>query len=241
MAKRYGVEGAGRAAVVASLFDSIATRYDLVNDLQSFGMHRRWKRRLVEIAEVRRGEPALDACCGTGDIAMALAGAGARVTGMDFSRSMLAEAARRPVPGDAIPPQFVIGDALSMPFDDGSFDLVTIAYGLRNLADLDRGLGELWRVLRPGGRLAALEFGAPKSALARRLWFWHLGWVIPWYGRLFAGNAAAYAYILDSLLCYPDADAVAMRLSRLGFERIRVFSILGGVMSIHRADKSPRL
>jgi demethylmenaquinone methyltransferase / 2-methoxy-6-polyprenyl-1,4-benzoquinol methylase len=237
----YFVEGEGRAAGVAALFSRIAPRYDLINDLQSFGLHRLWKRRVVRLANPRPGRHALDLCCGTGDIAFALAARGADVIGADFSAPMLHQARRRSESrGDRKDsPRFIQADALHLPFSDASFDLVTVGYGLRNFADLDRGLSEIVRVVKPGGRIVSLDFGLPANPFLKRLWLAHLGIVIPWFGRLFAGDAAAYAYLKESLLRYPAQAGVDARLASLGCSKRRVINLLGGVMAIHVADRDP--
>lgn len=236
MPSKFYVEGDKRAAKVEDLFAAVAPRYDLINDLQSFGLHRLWKRKLIRLAEVKPGERALDVCCGTGDIAFALARAGADATGFDFSEPMLAVARRRAL---AIPnsefriPSFQQGDALQLPFSDASFDVVTISYGLRNLADFDRGLRELTRVLRPGGRLLVLDFGKPDLAVWRWLYFQYLRWLVPVFGRLFCGDADTHGYILDSLKKYPAQRGVEAKLRELGHAETRVVNLLGGVMGIN--------
>ncbi|MBL9172112.1 MAG: bifunctional demethylmenaquinone methyltransferase/2-methoxy-6-polyprenyl-1,4-benzoquinol methylase UbiE [Verrucomicrobiales bacterium] len=235
---RYYVEGEARAAKVEDLFAAVAPRYDLINDLQSFGLHRLWKRRLVRLAEIRTGDRALDVCCGTGDVAFALARAGAEVTGLDFSEPMLAVARRRAagrVPSAGPAPRFQQGDALQLPFPDASFDVATVSYGLRNLADLDRGLQELHRVLKPGGRLLVLEFGKPELAAWRWIYFQYLRLAVPVFGRLLCGDADAYGYILESLEKYPAQHGVDARLRGLGFTDTRVINLLGGIMGIHVA------
>lgn len=245
--------GLPQPARVKALFDGIARRYDLMNDLQSLGLHRRWKRWLVTLAQPQPGERALDVCCGTGDIAFELARRGVAVLGVDFSQAMLQAAQARvaplgagTIPGQAQPDQsahgnpcFVQADALRLPFTDRSVDIVTIGYGLRNLADWQAGLAELWRVLRPGGRLLVLDFGKPARRVWRRAYFAYLRWLVPCLGRLFAGNAAAYRYILESLESYPAQRGVAAALSRMpGVEAVRLWELLGGVMSIHLARKA---
>ncbi|MFO1460738.1 MAG: bifunctional demethylmenaquinone methyltransferase/2-methoxy-6-polyprenyl-1,4-benzoquinol methylase UbiE [Verrucomicrobiota bacterium] len=237
---RYYDEGEARAAKVEDLFAAVAPRYDLVNDLQSFGLHRLWKRRLVRLAEIRPGDRALDVCCGTGDVAFALAGAGAEVTGLDFSEPMLAVARRRAgerVPSKGPVPRFQQGDALQLPFPDAEFDAVTVSYGLRNLADLDRGLRELYRVLKPGGRLLILDFGKPDFAAWRWIYFQYLRLAVPLFGRVFCGDADAYGYILESLERYPAQRGVDLRLLGLGFGDTRVHNLLGGVMGINVAKR----
>ena len=187
---KFHQPGEERAARVEDLFAIVAPRYDLINDLQSLGLHRRWKRTLVRMAGIHPGDRALDVCCGTGDVAFALRHAGAEVTALDFSPAMLAVAderarnavlsRRRALQAPAV--QFLCGDALRLPFAGESFDVVTVAYGLRNLADWERGLEEMWRVARPGGRLLVLDFGKPANAIWRRMYFSYLKRFVPWFG-----------------------------------------------------------
>jgi len=234
----YFVQGRERAHRVSELFASIATRYDLINDIQSFGLHRWWKHRLVRLAPAGPGRQALDVCCGTGDLTLALARRGFVTTGIDFSEPMLAVARRRGIrqPGMG-GVRFVHGDALQLPFATASFDVVTVAYGLRNLADVDAGLRELIRVLRPGGTLLILEFGKPASAVLRWLWFGYLRLALPVYGFLFAGDARAYAYILESLLHYPGQTVIQSKLAGLGAAEGKMVNLFGGMMSMHAVRK----
>lgn len=244
MANPFYEPGERRAQRVNDLFGGIARRYDLINDLQSFGLHRLWKRRLVTLAGVRSGQQALDVCCGTGDVALRLARGGARVVGLDFSEPMLRVARERTraatVGPNDLDLEFVQGDALDLPFEANTFHAVTISYGLRNLADLERGLRELWRVARPDGRLVALDFGKPANPLWRRIYFAYLRGVVPWLGRLLVGNPEAYAYILESLGQYPGQHHVADLMRELPMTDIRVLNLLGGMMSIHSAIKPER-
>lgn len=232
MASKYYVEGAGRTAKVEDLFAVVAPRYDVINDLQSLGMHRVWKRRLVAAAAPRSGDVALDLCCGTGDVAFALAARGAIVTGIDFSPAMLAVARRRP---GCPPVTFLQGDAMALPVADASVDVVTVAYGLRNVADVGRALLEWRRVLRPGGRLVVLEFGKPPHPAWRWLYFQYLRWVVPVFGRLFCGDADTHGYILESLVRYPGQRGIDERLRALGFRESRVVDLMGGAMSLNVA------
>jgi demethylmenaquinone methyltransferase/2-methoxy-6-polyprenyl-1,4-benzoquinol methylase len=169
--------GDQRAAKVNDLFAAIARRYDLLNDLQSFGLHRLWKRRVVELAKVEKGNRALDLCCGTGDISFALAKNGAETIGLDFSPQMLEVAeSRRPETNrksQIANLKFLEGDAQQIPFPENSFDIVTVGYGLRNLASWERGLEEMLRVAKPGARLVVLEFGKPENLLWRKIYFTH--------------------------------------------------------------------
>jgi demethylmenaquinone methyltransferase / 2-methoxy-6-polyprenyl-1,4-benzoquinol methylase len=230
-----------RAARVKDLFAAIARRYDLLNDLLSFGLHRGWKRRVAELAAAQPGERALDLCCGTGDIAFALARRQATVIGLDFSRKMLdiAEARnknRDPKSGTRNP-TFIQGDAQQIPFPDATFDAVTIGYGLRNLASWEAGLAEMQRVAKPGARLVVLDFGKPSNALWRKLYFAHLRGSVPLVGALFCGNADAYAYILESLNHYPAQLAVAEKMRDLKLVNVRIINLLGGAMAINYGEK----
>jgi len=240
----FYVSGGQRAAKVNDLFAAIARRYDLLNDLQSFGLHRIWKRRVVELAAVQSGNRALDLCCGTGDIAFALAQRGAETTGLDFSDKMLEVAKNRsqklksPTSISQLPsPNFIQGDAQQIPFPENSFDIVTVGYGLRNLTSWEKGLEEMRRVARPGGRIVVLDFGKPPNALWRKIYFTHLKCSVPLIGLLFCGNASAYAYILESLKNYPAQLAVAEKMRGLNLKNVRVINLLGGAMAINYGEK----
>ncbi len=242
MSNKFYQPGEQRAARVGDLFGAIAPRYDLINDLQSLWLHRRWKKLLVKMAGVKPGEKALDLCCGTGDIAFALRDAGAEVVGLDFSAAMLAVAEKRlkntPAASSASRLQFLAGDALRAPFADGTFDIVTIGYGLRNLESWERGLEEMARVTRPGGRLLALEFGKPDGWLWRGIYFSWLHWMVPLFGKVFCRDSATHAYIYESLRAYPAQRGVAEKLKALGCRDIEARNLLGGAMSIHFARRS---
>lgn len=225
----YYQHGSARAGRVQDLFGEIAPRYDLLNDLQSLGLHRAWKRKLVELAAIAPRACALDVCCGTGDIAFALHQQGAQVAGLDFSAPMLRVASSR-ANRDV---SFVRGDAQQLPFLDDTFDAVTVGYGLRNLASWRRGLTEMWRVTKPGGRLLVLEFGKPPNWLWRKLYFSYLKNAVPIVGRIFCNNAPAYAYIHESLQHYAGQEGIAERMRELGCREARVINLLGGAMSIN--------
>lgn len=238
MTNEFYKAGEERAARVGALFATVAHRYDLINDIQSFGLHRVWKRRLLNLAQARPGDRTLDLCCGTGDIALALGKHGAEVVGLDFSEPMLQvarEKLKKQSPQSKV--EFIRGDAQQIPFPENTFDVVTIGYGLRNLADLDAGLRDMLRVTKPGGRLLALEFGKPDNSVWRAMYFGYLKFFLPIFGKIFCGNSAAYAYILESLKHYPAQKAVAAKMAGLGWQNIKVINLIGGIMSIHFAEK----
>jgi demethylmenaquinone methyltransferase / 2-methoxy-6-polyprenyl-1,4-benzoquinol methylase len=247
MANKFYDPGKQRAAKVHELFSRIAPRYDLINDLQSFGLHRYWKRRVIQAARPQPGQRALDLCCGTGDLALGLARCGVAVTGLDFSGRMLERATQRASashgsgPGRAhqaaSAPHFVCGDAQCLPFGDDAFDIVTVGYGLRNLASWETGLREMQRVAKPGGRLVVLDFGKPDHPLWRGLYFGYLKLCVPWLGRIFCGSASAYGYILESLNHYPAQHGVAAKMREVGLIEVRLLNLLGGVMSINHGQK----
>jgi demethylmenaquinone methyltransferase/2-methoxy-6-polyprenyl-1,4-benzoquinol methylase len=236
----FYVPGEQRAAKVNNLFATIARHYDLINDLQSFGLHRRWKRRVIELATVKSGDLALDLCCGTGDLALTLAQRGAETTGLDFSPQMLEIAAQRQHASLKLKTQnlkFIQGDAQQIPFPENSFDIITVGYGLRNLTSWERGLEEMFRVAKPGARLIVLEFGKPANALWQKIYFTHLKCSVPLIGLLFCGNAQAYAYILESLKHYPAQLAVAEKMREMKLANVRVINLLGGAMAINYGEK----
>ena len=247
---KYYRPGEERASRVEELFARIAPRYDLINDLQSAGLHRLWKRRLVRLAEVPDGGRALDLCCGTGDIVRALACAypgAALVAGLDFTMPMLEIASARSRPSEPAAPDsvrrcpppriaYLRADAQSIPVADGSFDRVTVSYGLRNVADLPACLAEVRRVLRPGGRFVALEFGKPANPFVSWLYLAYLSAVVPLFGRLFFRDPDTHGYIHDSLLQFPSQRELAGLLRAGGFAKVQIENPLLGVMGILVAD-----
>lgn len=236
---RFYDPGEQRAAKVSQLFARIAARYDLLNDIQSLGWHRIWKRRLIFLAQPQPGQKALDICCGTGDLAFALADRGVETIGLDFSKEMLEVARRRrskmhSATGlGATPREFIEGDAQQLPFGNNSFDIVTVGYGLRNLTNWETGLLEMQRVAKTGGRVLVLDFGKPPNPVLRTIYYAYLRTIVPVLGLVFCGNASAYAYILESLKHYPAQQGVAESMRRLGMKDVRVVDFLGGIMSIN--------
>jgi demethylmenaquinone methyltransferase / 2-methoxy-6-polyprenyl-1,4-benzoquinol methylase len=210
---------------VRSMFDRIAPVYDAMNRLMTAGLDQRWRRATVD-AVVRPGDRVLDACCGTGDLAVAAAAAGGKVTGVDFSRPMLDRACRK-----APEIEWIEGDALALPFEDGAFDAATVGFGVRNLADLEGGLRELRRVLHPGGQLAILEITRPQGLLAPFYRFWFDG-VIPVAGKVLPGGSA-YTYLPASVRRFPDPRGLAKLMDEAGFDDIRWRLFGGGIVALH--------
>jgi demethylmenaquinone methyltransferase/2-methoxy-6-polyprenyl-1,4-benzoquinol methylase len=210
---------------VRGMFDRIAPVYDVMNRAMTAGLDRRW-RRLAASEVVWPGDRVLDACCGTGDLAVECERRGGRVVGLDFSEPMLERARKK---SGAI--EWVQGDALALPFEDGMFDAATVGFGVRNLADLEGGLRELARVLRPGGNLAVLEITRPRGLLKPffRLWFDVL---VPFAGRILPGGQA-YTYLPASVRRFPGPDDLSALLERAGFADVRYRLLGGGSVALH--------
>jgi ubiquinone/menaquinone biosynthesis methyltransferase len=232
----------GKRRYVRALFATIADRYDLITRLLSYGQDRRWKKRLVARAPVDRGTRALDLATGTGDIAFALAARGADVVGLDITPRMIEIARAKCHGGTAIGPRsgaphFLVGDMLALPFSSRSFDLVTTGYGLRNVPDLAAAVGEIRRVLKPGGRVLSLDFNRPRNGAVRSMYLaylWLVGGTIGW---LLHGDPDTYRYIPASIRNYPGAEAVAQLMAASGFSDARYERVLGGLMAIHDARR----
>ena len=228
------------AGEVRTMFDRIAGVYDLMNTAMTAGMHHRWRQRAAELAELEPGSAALDVCCGTGDLALELSrrvGPEGTVVGCDFSERMLEAATSKAAECGAANVRFEWADALELPYEDGSFDAATIGFGARNLEDLDRGLRELARVLRPGGRLVILEITQPQRpplSAFFSLWFDRL---VPLLGTL-AGDRSAYSYLPESVKRFPPPHGLAERMDAAGFGRIRYFVLAGGIITIHAGAAS---
>jgi demethylmenaquinone methyltransferase/2-methoxy-6-polyprenyl-1,4-benzoquinol methylase len=210
------------------MFDRIAPVYDAMNRTMTVGLDRHWRRVTAE-SVVRAGDTVLDACCGTGDLAIADARAGGQVTGLDFSEQML-ERARRKAPEL----QWIAGDLLALPFEDASFDAVTVGFGVRNVDDLERALRELRRVLRPGGRLGILEITRPRGLLSPfyRLWF---DAVIPLLGKLVPGGSA-YTYLPASVRRFPGPEELSALIAAARFEAVRHRTFAGGIVALHTGE-----
>jgi demethylmenaquinone methyltransferase / 2-methoxy-6-polyprenyl-1,4-benzoquinol methylase len=217
-------------AAVEAMFDRISPVYDPMNRLMTAGLDRRW-RRLTVRATVRPGDRVLDACCGTGDLALEAQRAGGRVTGLDFSERMLERARRK---STAV--EWMRGDMLALPFSNGSFDVVTVGFGIRNVEDLEAGLRELARVLRRGGRLGCLEITRPRGALRPFFAVWFDG-LVPLAGKVLPGGAA-YSYLPASVRRFPGPQDLGEAMRRAGFEEIGWRLLGGGIVALHVATRS---
>jgi demethylmenaquinone methyltransferase/2-methoxy-6-polyprenyl-1,4-benzoquinol methylase len=224
-----------KARRVGAVFDRVAERYDLMNDLMSLGLHRLWKSFAVSIARPRPGERILDVATGSADLARALGrrvGPSGEVWLTDINRSMLERGRDRALDEGLIAPS-VQCDAERLPFPSGFFDCVTVAFGLRNMTHKDRALAEMTRVLKLGGRLVVLEFSKVWPPLQRAYDAYSFS-VLPWLGRRVAGDADAYRYLAESIRIHPDQASLAAMLEHAGLSRVEVFNLAAGVVAVHR-------
>lgn len=224
-----------KAARVGRVFDTVAERYDLMNDLMSLGLHRAWKAFAVSVARVRAGERVLDIASGSGDLARAFRARGADVWITDINRRMLARGRDRGLDAGQVSPAIQC-DGERLPFPASSFDCVTVGFGLRNMTHKDAALADMARVLRTGGRLLVLEFSHVWKPLEQP-YAWYSFNVLPWLGARIAGDAPAYRYLAESIRTHPDQQRLAEMMELAGLERVEYFNLSAGVVALHRGWK----
>jgi demethylmenaquinone methyltransferase / 2-methoxy-6-polyprenyl-1,4-benzoquinol methylase len=225
------VDEGEKAGRVGKVFDSVADRYDLMNDLMSAGMHRIWKRFAVELARVRQGDRVLDLASGSGDLARAFARRTPSVIMSDINAQMLVRGRDRLLDAGVVIPA-VQCDAEALPFADRSFDLVSVAFGLRNMTHKDRALAEMHRVLKPGGRVLVLEFSQVWAPL-RPLYDAYSFRVLPRLGSMVAGDAESYRYLAESIRMHPDQETLAAMMREAGFLAVKYHNLSAGVVALH--------
>lgn len=228
------VDERDKAGRVRGVFDSVASRYDLMNDLMSMGLHRAWKAYAVLVADVREGHRVLDIAGGTGDLTLAFSrkvGASGLVLHTDINESMLRTGRERLSDAGVFPPSMVC-DAQKLPFADGSFDRVSVAFGLRNMTDKEAALREMCRVLKPGGKLLVLEFSRVAKPL-EGLYDWYSFQVLPRVGRLVAGDESSYRYLAESIRMHPGQDELKSMMHKCGFAHVDVHNLSAGIVALH--------
>ena len=236
------VEKDAKAGLVADVFDSVAARYDVMNDLMSVGIHRLWKRFTIELSGVRKNNAVLDIAGGTGDLAARFAeivGPQGRVVLADINGAML-EVGRDKLldTGRQGNIEFVQADAQDLPFPDDSFDCVTIAFGLRNVTDKDKALRSMLRILKPGGRLLVLEFSKPGNPLLSRAYDAYSFRVLPFMGKLVANDSDSYQYLAESIRMHPDQETLKDMMEDAGFSRCEYQDMTGGIVALHKGIKA---
>lgn len=235
------VDEATKAGKVAGVFDSVATKYDVMNDVMSLGAHRLWKRFTLEISNVRDGQRVLDLAGGTGDLAAKFAprvGAQGQVVVADINAAMLARGRERLVNEGLIGNvEYVQADAETLPFPDAYFDCITMAFGLRNVTHKDRALASMCRVLKPGGQLLVLEFSRLNIPALQPLYDLYSFRLLPLMGKLIAQDADSYRYLAESIRMHPDQEELKQMMQDAGFERCEYFNLSGGIVALHRGYK----
>lgn len=236
------VDKDAKASMVADVFHSVASRYDLMNDLMSAGIHRIWKRFTIELSGVRKGNSVLDIAGGTGDLAARFAdivGPEGSVVLADINESMLKVGRDKLLDSGHLGNlEFVQADAQYLPFPDDSFDCITIAFGLRNVTDKEKALRSMLRVLKPGGRLLVLEFSKPLNPLLSKAYDAYSFKVLPVMGRLVANDSESYQYLAESIRVHPDQETLKEMMEDAGFTRCEYHNMTGGVVALHKGIKA---
>lgn len=230
-----------KVSLVANVFHSVAAKYDVMNDFMSFGIHRLWKRFTLDCSAVRPGQKVLDLAGGTGDLTALFSkrvGPGGKVVLADINASMLAvgrDKLRDQGLVDNI--EYVQANAEALPFADNSFDIITIAFGLRNVTNKDAALASMFRVLKPGGRLLVLEFSKPQSELLNKAYDFYSFNLLPKMGQLVAGDADSYQYLAESIRMHPDQQTLQQMMEQAGFAEVSYHNLTGGIVALHRGYK----
>jgi len=222
---------------VAGVFTSVASKYDVMNDLMSFGVHRLWKRFVIDLAAVRSGERVLDVAGGTGDLTREFAraaGPKGLVVLSDINAAMLGEGRKRLVDRGVVGVPLAQANAEKLPFAEGSFDCITIGFGLRNVTDKDAALRSMTRCLKPGGRLLVLEFSKPQSELLGKVYDQYSFKLLPLMGQLVARDADSYRYLAESIRMHPDQATLKGMMEKAGLGRVQVYNLTGGIVAVHR-------
>ncbi|MEM0910528.1 MAG: bifunctional demethylmenaquinone methyltransferase/2-methoxy-6-polyprenyl-1,4-benzoquinol methylase UbiE [Pseudomonadota bacterium] len=235
------VQTEDKEKLVADVFDSVATKYDIMNDLMSFGIHRLWKRFTIDCSGVKPGHHVLDLAGGTGDLTAKfsrMVGKGGKVVLADINHSMLMvgkeKLTNKGIIGNV---EYVQANAEELPFPDDSFDLITIAFGLRNVTNKDKALESMYRVLKPGGRLLILEFSTPQSEPLSKVYDAYSFHVLPFMGKLVANDSESYQYLAESIRMHPDQDALESMMKEANFEQTSYYNLTGGIVALHRGFK----
>ncbi|MDA8226636.1 MAG: demethylmenaquinone methyltransferase [Desulfitobacterium hafniense] len=233
--------GRDKASYVRETFNQIASRYDLLNTLMSFGLDKGWRKKAVKVVQAKPGMRVLDVCCGTGQLSMELAGAvspNGEVTGLDFSENML-EVAKQNTSNfanrDLV--SFIQGDAMSLPFNENSFDGATVGWGLRNLPDLKKGISEMARVVKPGGYVVSLDMAKPSWPVFKQIYWLYFERLVPLMGKIWAGKSKAYQYLHDSAREFPSQQRLAMIFQECGLVDTGYINLAGGVVAIVKGKK----
>ncbi|MBT8129215.1 MAG: bifunctional demethylmenaquinone methyltransferase/2-methoxy-6-polyprenyl-1,4-benzoquinol methylase UbiE [Gammaproteobacteria bacterium] len=230
-----------KEGLVAGVFDSVANKYDVMNDVMSFGIHRLWKKLTLAQTGLKKGQRALDVAGGTGDLTIKMSrqvGPQGEVVISDINAAMLEQGRRRLMDrGIAGNVKFVQANAEDLPFDDNSFDCITIAFGLRNVTNQGRALASMYRVLKPGGRLLVLEFSKPVMPGLNRFYDFYSFSVLPKMGRFIANDEDSYRYLAESIRMHPDQETLKQMMQQAGFERCTYHNMSGGIVALHKGFK----